>query len=297
MPSRRRCWTRRRVATVTTRSCGTESPSAWPTCWASASASTCCTGGDVARALSRDWAVGAGDARLVLAGRAAVAAPAGRSGHHRRCPCQLRPQGPRRGARHADRQRRHPAGRTRRGRAVDCQRAAPDPVALLLVAYGRRSQWVPVLAGKLLGVGPKPWLGSVWSATSSRRDGSRETKQEVPAHAATLHGGVHQAEAAESRGGGDAAVDRSAIARPSAPSKRWPTMKQDLVVGHHGRTRPSPRTGAAPSRVSRCAHAVPGQPPGGLGGVEVDVATLLAHDAAEDLAQHGGARRASPRRA
>jgi uncharacterized protein (TIGR03083 family) len=41
---------------------------------------------------------------------------------------------------------------------VDCHVSA-DPVALLLVAYGRRSQWVPALTGKLLAWGRKPWLG------------------------------------------------------------------------------------------------------------------------------------------
>ena len=41
---------------------------------------------------------------------------------------------------------------------VDCHVSA-DPVALLLVSYGRRSQWVPVLTGKPLAWGRKPWLG------------------------------------------------------------------------------------------------------------------------------------------
>ena len=41
---------------------------------------------------------------------------------------------------------------------MDCHVSA-DPVALLLVSYGRRSQWVPVLTGKLLAWGRKPWLG------------------------------------------------------------------------------------------------------------------------------------------
>ena len=41
---------------------------------------------------------------------------------------------------------------------VDCHVSA-DPVALLLIAYGRRSQWVPILTGKLVAWGRKPWLG------------------------------------------------------------------------------------------------------------------------------------------
>jgi uncharacterized protein (TIGR03083 family) len=42
--------------------------------------------------------------------------------------------------------------------SVDCHVSA-DPAALLLVAYGRRTQWIPVLSGKLVAWGRKPWLG------------------------------------------------------------------------------------------------------------------------------------------
>jgi hypothetical protein len=44
------------------------------------------------------------------------------------------------------------------GGPADC-RVSADPVALLLVAYGRTSQWKPVLTGKLVAWGRKPWLG------------------------------------------------------------------------------------------------------------------------------------------
>jgi uncharacterized protein (TIGR03083 family) len=44
------------------------------------------------------------------------------------------------------------------GGTVDCHVSA-DPVSLLLIAYGRRSQWGPVLAGKVAAWGRKPWLG------------------------------------------------------------------------------------------------------------------------------------------
>ena len=37
--------------------------------------------------------------------------------------------------------------------------SSAEPVALLLVAYGRRSQWGPVLTGKLVAWGRKPWAG------------------------------------------------------------------------------------------------------------------------------------------
>jgi Mycothiol maleylpyruvate isomerase N-terminal domain len=47
-----------------------------------------------------------------------------------------------------------PAG----GQAVDCRLSA-DPVDLMLVAYGRISQWGPIARGRLRAWGRKPWLG------------------------------------------------------------------------------------------------------------------------------------------
>jgi uncharacterized protein (TIGR03083 family) len=44
------------------------------------------------------------------------------------------------------------------GARVDCHVSA-EPVALLFVAYGRRSQWGPVLTGRMLAWGRRPWLG------------------------------------------------------------------------------------------------------------------------------------------
>jgi Mycothiol maleylpyruvate isomerase N-terminal domain len=43
-------------------------------------------------------------------------------------------------------------------RQVDCHISA-DPVAFLMVAWARRSQWPAIAAGKLLAWGRKPWLG------------------------------------------------------------------------------------------------------------------------------------------
>lgn len=43
-------------------------------------------------------------------------------------------------------------------RTVDCHISA-DPVAFLLVAWARRSQWTAIATGKLLAWGRKPWLG------------------------------------------------------------------------------------------------------------------------------------------
>lgn len=47
--------------------------------------------------------------------------------------------------------------RTRPGRRVDCSLSA-EPVALFLVALGRRSQWWGIARGKLVAWGRKPWL-------------------------------------------------------------------------------------------------------------------------------------------
>jgi uncharacterized protein (TIGR03083 family) len=43
-------------------------------------------------------------------------------------------------------------------RAVDCHISA-DPVAFLMVAWARQSQWTAIATGKLLAWGRKPWLG------------------------------------------------------------------------------------------------------------------------------------------
>jgi len=43
-------------------------------------------------------------------------------------------------------------------RTVDCHISA-DPAALLLVSWGRRSQWAVVATGRLLAWGRRPWLG------------------------------------------------------------------------------------------------------------------------------------------
>jgi hypothetical protein len=43
-------------------------------------------------------------------------------------------------------------------RKVDCHISA-DPVAFLMVAWSRQSQWSAIAKGKLLAWGRKPWLG------------------------------------------------------------------------------------------------------------------------------------------
>jgi hypothetical protein len=39
-----------------------------------------------------------------------------------------------------------------------------DPAAFLLVGYGRASQWGPIMRGKLLAGGRKPWLALRFSS-------------------------------------------------------------------------------------------------------------------------------------
>jgi uncharacterized protein (TIGR03083 family) len=47
---------------------------------------------------------------------------------------------------------------TEPGQRVDCWISA-DPVAFVLVGYGRAGQWGPIIRGKILAGGRKPWLG------------------------------------------------------------------------------------------------------------------------------------------
>jgi len=48
------------------------------------------------------------------------------------------------------------------GERADCKISA-DPEAFLLVGYGRISQWGPILRGKIIASGRKPWLGLKFS--------------------------------------------------------------------------------------------------------------------------------------
>ena len=114
-------------------------------------------GRDVAKALDRPWPIAPDDPRLVLASALPLLPllvdPAATA--NVRASYDLRVRG---GA--------QVGVAIRDGRLtvdaddgpVDCHVSA-DPVALLLVSYGRQSQWVPALTGKLLAWGRKPWLG------------------------------------------------------------------------------------------------------------------------------------------
>lgn len=112
---------------------------------------------DVARTLSRPWPIAAGDARLVLDAVLPLLPLLvdKRATGDIDVRYDLRVRG---GARvmlhfHDGVLDVAPAG----GK-VDCHVRA-DPAALLLVSYGRRSQWVPALTGRLVAWGRRPWLG------------------------------------------------------------------------------------------------------------------------------------------
>ena len=114
-------------------------------------------GRDIARALSRPWRIRPADARLVLAAELPMlhllVNPVTTAGVH--ASYDLRVRGGTRVSVTIDDGALAVRGD---GESVDCHVSA-DPVALLLVAYGRRSQWVPILTGRLVAWGRKPWLG------------------------------------------------------------------------------------------------------------------------------------------
>jgi uncharacterized protein (TIGR03083 family) len=114
-------------------------------------------GWDVAKALGRPWPIRPDDARLVLASALPLLPllvdPAATANAHASYDLRVR-GGAQVGVVIRD-------GKLTVGAddgSVDCHVSA-EPVSLLLVSYGRRSQWIPVLTGKLLAWGRKPWLG------------------------------------------------------------------------------------------------------------------------------------------
>ena len=114
-------------------------------------------GRDIATTLSRSWTIRPDDARLVLASALPLLPllgdPATTAGVHARYDVRIRGR-----VRAIVTIRDGEMTVTPAGGPVDCHVSA-DPVALLLIAYGRRSQWVPILTGKLVAWGRKPWLG------------------------------------------------------------------------------------------------------------------------------------------
>lgn len=112
---------------------------------------------DLARTLHRPWPLDADDSRVVLSATLPLLPmlvnPATTKGV--RAAFDLRVRGGQRVSMLLDNgilTITEPAGR------ADCHISA-DPVALMLVSYGRTSQWSPVLRGQMLAWGPKPWLG------------------------------------------------------------------------------------------------------------------------------------------
>jgi uncharacterized protein (TIGR03083 family) len=114
-------------------------------------------GRDIARALGRRWDIRRDDARLILAAALPLLPllvdPTATAGVRARY--DLRVRG---GTRVVVTIQEGELAVSHDREPVDCHVSA-DPVALLLVAYGRRTQWVPILTGKLLAWGRKPWLG------------------------------------------------------------------------------------------------------------------------------------------
>jgi uncharacterized protein (TIGR03083 family) len=115
-------------------------------------------GYDIARSIGRPWPIEAAHARLIIAAVTALlpryvdrAAAAGLTAAY-----QVRLRGG------PSFQLRLDRGTAVVGppqpRAADC-RLTVDPVAFLLVFYGRRSQWPGILRGQLRAWGRRPWLG------------------------------------------------------------------------------------------------------------------------------------------
>lgn len=114
-------------------------------------------GFDVARTTRLPWSIEPADARLVLASVLSLLPllvdP--KTASHVDATYDIHVRG---GVRRTLRLRNGSGSVEAPGGRADCHVNA-DPVALLLVSYGRRSQWGPALTGKLLAWGAKPWLG------------------------------------------------------------------------------------------------------------------------------------------
>ncbi|MEU7055848.1 maleylpyruvate isomerase N-terminal domain-containing protein [Streptomyces sp. NPDC046197] len=112
---------------------------------------------DIARARRAPWRIERRDAQLVIEGVLAMAADyvdrRRTAGLH--VSYELRFRG---GPRHRFAVSDGTAHVTAAGEPVDCVINA-DPVAFLLVGYGRVGQWSQVLRGRLVAGGRRPWLG------------------------------------------------------------------------------------------------------------------------------------------
>jgi len=111
---------------------------------------------DIARAVGLPWRITAQDALLVLAGALAIVPEyvdrRAAAGRHVSYELRLR-GGPRYRLSFDD----GTLSVTAPGPKADCVISA-DPVAFLLVGYGRTGQWGQIIRGKLVAGGRKPWL-------------------------------------------------------------------------------------------------------------------------------------------
>ena len=110
---------------------------------------------DVARSLGQPWPIDRRETRLVIAGMTRVL-PRFVSKRNRgaaQAAYEIRVRG---GDRFVCRFANGGLAVEPPGGPVDCVISA-DPVAFLLVGYGRISQWGPITQGKMLAWGRKPW--------------------------------------------------------------------------------------------------------------------------------------------
>jgi uncharacterized protein (TIGR03083 family) len=121
---------------------------------------------DIARAAKLPWHIAREDALLVLDGVMAMLPDY--VDHHRAAGRSIRYELCFRGG---PRYRlvidNGTAAITEAGPEVDC-RIIADPVAFMLVGYGRTGQWGQILRGRLLAVGRKPWLGLAFASLITR---------------------------------------------------------------------------------------------------------------------------------
>ena len=119
---------------------------------------------DIARAAERDWTIGADEALLAIPAVLAVAPDYLRpSQANQRVSFELRMRG---GARYRFAVVNGTALVSEAGAPVDCTITA-DPVAFLLVGFGRVPQWSAVLRGKLRVGGRRPWRAAKFGALLS----------------------------------------------------------------------------------------------------------------------------------
>ncbi|HYB35143.1 MAG TPA: maleylpyruvate isomerase N-terminal domain-containing protein [Mycobacterium sp.] len=113
---------------------------------------------DIARGAQRPWAISRDDALLVIPAVLAVAPKYLRSSRSRNVSIsfELRMRG---GCRYRMAVNHGTGMVTAAGEKADCVITA-DPVAFLLVGYGRVPQWSQIIRGKLRAGGRKPWLAA-----------------------------------------------------------------------------------------------------------------------------------------